>query len=158
MLTGAIKMNVTLKLNVDQIATAIFLLDQPEKEKLKERLPSLFALPSDATEELGWLYLVESGFEFWEEPAEDLYNDLIPVSGLSNEILKLIAHATMTALDQQRLDALLYTQNRGELTPSGEQELAALMAQYGRTMLRRAKAVALLSARGISVSSLYYSS
>ena len=73
-------MNVTLKLNVDQIATAIFLLDQPEKEKLKERLPSLLALPSDATEELGWLYLAESGFEFWKDPAEDLYNDLIPVS------------------------------------------------------------------------------
>lgn len=90
-------------------------------------------------------------------PAE-MEAEVAGMAYLSNEILKLIAHATMTALDQKRLDALLYTQNRGELTPSGEQELAALMAQYGRTMLQRAKAVALLSARGISVSSLYHSS
>jgi hypothetical protein len=71
---------------------------------------------------------------------------------LSHEILKLIANATMTPYDQKQLDTLLDTQNRGQLTPAGQQELAALMAEYGRTMLRRAKAVALLSARGISIS------
>ncbi len=87
-------------------------------------------------------------------PAE-MEAEVAGMAYLSHEILKLIANATMTTKDQKQLDTLLDTQNRGELTPAGQQELAALMAEYGRTMLRRAKAVALLSARGISVSSLY---
>lgn len=71
-------MNVQLKLNVDQISTAILLLDEAEKEALKKRLPALLELDPDELEDLGWLWLAESAFSFWKDPEEDVYNDLIP--------------------------------------------------------------------------------
>jgi hypothetical protein len=46
---------------------------------------------------------------------------------------------------------LLNKQGRGELNETEQRELAALMAEYGRSMLRRVKAVALLLAREKSV-------
>ena len=72
--------NMSLKLSVDQVATAILLLDVKEKQELWARLPTLLTLTPDASEELEWLYIAESGFQFWEDPAEDLYNDLIPTT------------------------------------------------------------------------------
>ena len=71
-------MSVQLKLNVDQISTAILLLDEEEKQALKKRLPALLELEPDELENLGWLRLAESAFSFWEDPEEDIYNDLIP--------------------------------------------------------------------------------
>lgn len=76
--------NMTLKLNIDQVATAILLLDSKDKQELWTRLPTLLTVTPDASEELSWLYIAESGFEFWNDPAEDLYNDLIPTTESEN--------------------------------------------------------------------------
>jgi len=70
-------MLVQLKLNVDQIAAAILLLEREEKESLKQRLPVLFELEAEKLEDFAWLRLAESAFDFWDNPAEDVYNDLI---------------------------------------------------------------------------------
>ena len=72
--------SMTLKLSVDQVATAILLLNKKEKQQLYTRLPTLLSLTPDTSEELEWLRIAESGFEFWDDPAEDLYNDLIPTT------------------------------------------------------------------------------
>jgi len=71
-------MDLTLKLNVDQVSAAILLLEQEEKHVLKQRLSTLLNLTPEAVEDLGWLKLAESAFSFWDDPVEDLYNDLIP--------------------------------------------------------------------------------
>ena len=71
-------MDLTLKLNVDQVSAAILLLEQEEKQVLKQRLSALLNLTQEAVEDLGWLKLAESAFSFWDDPVEDLYNDLIP--------------------------------------------------------------------------------
>lgn len=69
-------MTVQLKLTVEQISTAIMLLDQQEKLELKKRLSHLIDVNSTEDEE--WLHLAESSLEFWKDDAEDIYNDLIP--------------------------------------------------------------------------------
>lgn len=71
-------MAVQLRLNVDQISTAIMLLSQKEKRELKRRLPLIIDIDQNALEDLGWLRLAESSFSFWDEPEEDIYDDLIP--------------------------------------------------------------------------------
>ncbi|MBU4224525.1 MAG: hypothetical protein KKC71_01735 [Chloroflexi bacterium] len=71
-------MDLTLKLNVNQVSAAILLLEQEEKQVLKQRLSALLNLTPEAVEDLGWLKLAESAFSFWDDPVEDLYNDLIP--------------------------------------------------------------------------------
>lgn len=71
-------MTVQLRLNVDQISTAIMLLSKTEKRELKQRLPMIMGVDQDALEDLGWLGLAESSFTFWDDEKEDIYNDLIP--------------------------------------------------------------------------------
>jgi hypothetical protein len=65
-----------------------------------------------------------------------------------------LANNAMAEERQELLDNLLDEQGRGVLDEAGQRELAALMAEYGRAMLRRAKAVALLIARGRPVPAL----
>lgn len=55
-----------------------FCWTKEKKEALKKRLPALLELEPDELENLGWLRLAESAFSFWEDPEEDIYNDLIP--------------------------------------------------------------------------------
>ncbi|MEZ4870510.1 MAG: hypothetical protein R3C14_54780 [Caldilineaceae bacterium] len=73
-------MNVQLRLTIDQISTAILLLSKDEKRILQERMPILLQPEAyeDAVERLGWLQAAESAFDFWHDPAEDIYDDLIP--------------------------------------------------------------------------------
>lgn len=73
-------MNIQLRLNVDQVSTAILLLSQDEKRILQERMPILLNPEEDldALDHLGWLQVAESAFTFWNDPDEDVYNDLIP--------------------------------------------------------------------------------
>lgn len=74
-----------LKLSVEQVTAAIQLLDQNEKQQLIKRLPTLLATDDEASETAGWLQLAESAFSFWNHPAEDIYNDLIPQSSGQNK-------------------------------------------------------------------------
>jgi len=71
-------MSVALRLSLEQVSAAILLLDAEEKRQLKERLPLLLAFSPDEIEDIGWLRQSESAFSFWDDPAEDIYNDLIP--------------------------------------------------------------------------------
>lgn len=77
-------MSMQLKLNVDQISAAIVLLDQEEKRELRQRLPALLEVIPDELEEMGWLRLAESAFTFWDDPGEDIYNDMIPTTESGN--------------------------------------------------------------------------
>ena len=77
-------MSVMLKLTVDQVSTAVLLLDREEKGELAQRLPTLLTMTPEAREDTGWLHLAESAFQFWRDPVEDQYNDLIPVAGNEN--------------------------------------------------------------------------
>ena len=72
-------MTVQLKLTVDQISTAIMLLDRQEKHELTQRLPLIISIEQDMQDDLGWLRLAESSFVFWDDEEEDIYNDLAPV-------------------------------------------------------------------------------
>ena len=76
-------MTMQLRLNVDQVSAAIVLLNQTEKRKLKQRLPLLMGIDQDESGDLGWLRLAESAFEFWDDPAEDIYDDLVPAGNSS---------------------------------------------------------------------------
>jgi hypothetical protein len=71
-------MSVALRLSLEQVSAAILLLDAEEKRQLKERLPMLLSLSPEEIEDIGWLRQAESAFSFWDDPAEDIYNDLIP--------------------------------------------------------------------------------
>lgn len=71
---------------------------------------------------------------------------------LSNEALLALANAEMEESRQHLLRAHLESQGRNELQQAEQRQLANLMAEYGQTMLRRAKAMALLLERGHPVS------
>ena len=73
-------MSLAFKLTVEQISTAILLLNKDEKTKLRKRLPVLMDVDAQELEEMGWLSLAESAFDFWNDPEEDVYDDLV-VSG-----------------------------------------------------------------------------
>ena len=78
----------------------------------------------------------------------EMVGELAAMAHLSDEALRGLVNNVMPEERQELLHDLLDEQGRGELDESGQRELAALMAEYGRHMLRRAKAVALLIARG----------
>lgn len=73
-------MTIQLRLNVDQVAIAIQLLSPDEKRILQQRMPQLLHSEDglDDLDRLGWLRASESAFDFWNNPQEDIYNDLIP--------------------------------------------------------------------------------
>ncbi len=76
-------MAMQLRLNVDQVSAAIMLLNQTEKKELKQRMPLLLGVDQAELEDIGWLRLAESAFEFWDDPAEDIYDDLVLAANLS---------------------------------------------------------------------------
>ncbi|HMV85655.1 MAG TPA: hypothetical protein PLD20_07945 [Blastocatellia bacterium] len=82
-----------------------------------------------------------------DAPAE-MAGEIAAMAGLSDEALLGLANSLLPAERQAAVNRLLDRQGRGELDQAGEQELASLTAECGRHLLRRAKAVALLMARG----------
>ncbi|MBI3760512.1 MAG: hypothetical protein HY260_01435 [Chloroflexi bacterium] len=83
-----------------------------------------------------------------DDAPADMAGELAAMAHLSDEALQELAHGMIPPERQELLHDLLDEQGRGELDETGQRELAALMAEYGRHMLRRAKAVGLLIARG----------
>lgn len=81
----------------------------------------------------------------------EMVSEIAAMTHLSDEALQGLATSTLRPERQTLLSELLDKQGQGELDEAEQRELAALMAEYGRLMLRRAKAVALLLARGKSV-------
>jgi hypothetical protein len=86
-------------------------------------------------------------------PAE-MASEVAAMAQLSDEALQGLANGTMLVERQALLHQLLAQQGQGALAEPAQRELASLMAEYGRSMLRRAKAVALLLARGRTVPAL----
>jgi len=84
----------------------------------------------------------------------EMVEEVAAMAHLSDEALQGLANNVMLQARQNLLHRLLDEQGRGELDEAGQRELSALMAEYGPHMLRRAKAVALLIARGRSVPTL----
>ena len=78
----------------------------------------------------------------------EMVSEIAAMAHLSEEALQGLATSTLRPERQSLLSELLDQQGQGELKETEQRELAALMAEYGRLMLRRAKAVALLLARG----------
>jgi hypothetical protein len=78
----------------------------------------------------------------------EMVSEIAAMTHLSDEALQGLATSTLRPERQTMLSELLGKQEGGELDEAEQRELAALMAEYGRSMLRRAKAVALLLARG----------
>lgn len=74
--------------------------------------------------------------------------EIATMAGLSDEALLGLVNSLLPAERQAALSQLLDQQGRGELDQVGERELSELTAECGRHLLRRAKAVALLMARG----------
>jgi hypothetical protein len=89
-----------------------------------------------------------------DDAPEEMGSELAAMAHLSDEALQGLANNVMAEERQELLDHLLDEQGRGVLDEAGQRELAALMAEYGRAMLRRAKAVSLLIARGRPVPAL----
>lgn len=78
----------------------------------------------------------------------EMTSEVAAMAHLSDEALQGLANNIMQEERQALLHQLLDEQGRGELDEAGQRELAALIAEYGRYMVRRAKAVALLISRG----------
>ena len=78
----------------------------------------------------------------------EMVSEIAAMTHLSDEALQGLATSTLRPERQTLLSELLDKQGRGEVDEAEQRELAALMAEYGRLILRRAKAVALLLARG----------
>ena len=77
----------------------------------------------------------------------EMVSEIAAMAHLSDEALQGLATSTLRPERQTLLSELLDKQGRDELDEAEQRELTALMAEYGRSMLRRAKAVALLMAR-----------
>ena len=78
---------------------------------------------------------------------ESVRNELLEMTFLDEESLWRIAKDEMASTDQKELQALLDVQRR-PLVPREEVRLQALRESYGEAMLRKARALALLSLRG----------
>ena len=82
----------------------------------------------------------------------DVKTELAAFTGLSNEVLWLLARSTMTEAEQQELARLNDEAQRRPLTEAEQARQQALVEVYDRVLLRRAQAVALLKARGSDLS------
>jgi hypothetical protein len=87
-----------------------------------------------------------------DDVPREMEAELAAMAYLSNEALLALANAAMDETRQELLQTHLESQGRNELHQNEQRQLASLMAEYGQTMLRRAKAMALLLERGHPVS------
>ena len=70
---------------------------------------------------------------------------------LTNETLALIAQSTITSDQQQRLAELNSDAGERELSTAEKDQQAQLLEAYQRSILRRAKATAILKQRGFHI-------
>jgi predicted ArsR family transcriptional regulator len=83
---------------------------------------------------------------------ENLRTALAQMAYLNDAALWQAGRATMTAEQQERLEALHDQQQREGLTPDEQAEEQALLSLYRETLLVRAQAAVLLKQRGYDVS------
>jgi len=78
----------------------------------------------------------------------DLANELAAMHLLSDEALRAAAHPSLSPAEQSRLSQLNHRAGERLLTEAEEAEQEHLLAAYHRSVLRRAKALAILTQRG----------
>jgi len=78
----------------------------------------------------------------------DLTNELAAMHLLSDEALQAMTHPSLSPADQVRLSQLNHKAGERPLAQSEEAEQEHLLTAYHRSVLRRAKALAILAQRG----------
>jgi hypothetical protein len=78
----------------------------------------------------------------------DLSNELAAMHFFSDEALWAAAQPSLSPAEQVRLSQLNHTAGERSLTPAEDAEHEHLLIAYHRSVLRRAKALAILSQRG----------
>lgn len=78
----------------------------------------------------------------------DLTNELAAMHLFSDEALQAMAHPSLSPAEQIRLSQLNHKAGERPLTQSEEAEQEHLLSAYHRSVLRRAKALAILAQRG----------
>lgn len=81
-------------------------------------------------------------------------NELASMPHLSIQQLWAATHPTLSQEQLNRFDTLSAQQKKRPLSTSEKEELNALLAEYDRSVLRRAQALALLQLRGESIPDL----
>jgi hypothetical protein len=79
---------------------------------------------------------------------DDLANELAAMQLLSDDALWAATEPSMSATEQRRLSQLNHTAGERSLTKAEVDEQAQLLTAYYRSILRRAKAFAILAQRG----------
>jgi len=78
----------------------------------------------------------------------DLANELAAMHLFSDEALKAAVHPSLSPAEQHRLSQLNHAAGERSLTEAEEAEREHLLTAYRRSILRRAKALAILVQRG----------
>ena len=86
-------------------------------------------------------------------PAE-VVDDLAALVLFSDDALWAIAESALSPAQQRRLEQLSTVVDNRSLTAAEASELSQLLEQYGRSMLRRAKALAVQAQRGYHIPDL----
>lgn len=79
---------------------------------------------------------------------ESIQAEVAALDNLDNETLQNVAASQMSLESQQDFEDLLTQQSTQPLTPNEIAQLATLRTEYGRILLRKARAFALLAERG----------
>ena len=83
-----------------------------------------------------------------DEISASIQAEIATLDGLDDAKLRDVAESEMALRDQQILDRLLDLQSMRPLTDDEAGHLEELRADYGRVLLRKARAFALLAERG----------
>ncbi len=83
-------------------------------------------------------------------PAE-VVDDLAALALFSDDALWAAAESSLSPAQQRRLEQLSNVADRRSLTAAESSELSQLLEQYDRSVLRRAKALAVLAQRGYQI-------
>jgi len=83
-----------------------------------------------------------------DEISASIQAEIATLDGLDDAKLRDVAESEMALRDQQALDRLLDLQSMRPLTDDEAGHLEELRADYGRVLLRKARAFALLAERG----------
>lgn len=92
--------------------------------------------------------LLDAALPDVEDAPADMQADLARMTWLSDQELWTIARSAMPEKEQAQLSALTEIQAHRTLTLAEQEKLEALRQAYGRAMLRKARALAVLSLRG----------
>ena len=98
--------------------------------------------------------VVKSALPSLDDLPSDIVDDMAQLTFLTDAELRRTATMTVRGEESERMEALLFKQQREGLTAAEQEEANQLLHRYDRTMLVRAQAMLLLTERGINISNL----